>query len=635
MNSEPPASLINATAEFLRKYPPFDHMEPGALRYLAGRLRLNYHPRDSVILSPDHGTPSSLRIIQRGLVQIHQSGSYAAAYGPTGSLGPGECFSVAALMEERPVSAPYVAVADTFCYELAKPDFTELLHRSPRALDFATNYLKSLLRESRRLLKMHYSSSTGEQQAMSRPLRSLIKRTLISCAPETSIGDALRAIHRANVGSIAIVSPQGMPLGILTRHDVVGRVTLPELDLNRPINSIMTPYPHTLPAEANAHDAALAMARHGIRHVLVMDEGRVIGVVTERDLFLLQQVSMRRINVTITGAASIDDLKQAADDIRHLIRLMLEQGVSAEQLTLIISTLNDALTQRIIELELQRHDLDDIEWCWLAFGSEGRYEQTLYTDQDNGLIFAEPDNGDSEAIRRRLLPMAKAVNHALDACGFPLCKGNIMAGNPELCLSLQEWRRKFSGWIGNPAPKALLNASIFFDFRPLLGATQLADTLREGLLALTATHAGFLHMMAQNALQVAPPLGHLRDFIVDEDGDFPGTINLKNSGARLFVDAARIFSLAQGVASTSTAQRLRTAGTRMNMSEDEVASSVESFYFIQQQRLRHQYGEVQCAPGGENRIDPDKLNEVDRRILKEALRQARKLQTRLELDYQL
>src|SRR6185503_7617506 len=129
--------------------------------------------------------------------------------------------------------------------------------------------------------------------------------------------------------------------------------------------------------------------------------------------------------------------------------------------------LNDRLTERVVVLEAARHDLSGSPWCWLALGSEGRQEQTFSTDQDNAIVFEATSQQSERDARARLLPFGKAVNRTLDACGFPLCPGNIMAGNPECTLSLREWRDAFSGWVNNPAPEALLKATIFFDFRPV------------------------------------------------------------------------------------------------------------------------------------------------------------------------
>jgi CBS domain-containing protein len=306
--------------------------------------------------------------------------------------------------------------------------------------------------------------------------------------------------------------------------------------------------------------------------------------------------------------------------------------VAADQLTHLISTLNDLLTLRVIELTHDEFDLPQVRWCWVALGSEGRYEQTLSTDQDNGIIF-DPDGADVESLRKSLLPFADSVNRKLDSCGFPLCKGGIMAGNPEWCLSVEEWRGKFARWIQAPEPKALLNASIFFDFRPLYGDEDLSHNLRQWLHGATAKATLFLRLMTENALQCQPPLGLIRDFVYDNNKDFPHTIDLKMHGSRPFVDAARIFALANGVTVTSTAQRLRGAAGATNLGAD-VEAMIDGFYFIQQLRLRNQQG-LAVENEGANRINPDELNELDRLILKEAFKQARKLQDKLKLDYRL
>jgi len=627
------ATLAAAVAQFLRHYPPFSQMEEAALQFLAANVDLGYYPKGTVILDPSQAEPRVLHIIQRGTVQVVPFNTMQNGDAHPVNMGAGECFSVSALLEKRAVMAPYTATADTFCYELPAGKFPELLNRSPVFREFATQYLASMLRESRRLIQLNFTSATGEQQAMGRTLRSLVKRAAVTCAPQTPIGEVLRTMQGRKIGSILVVNEAGRPVGIFTRHDVLDRVALAQCDLARPISEVMTPDPLTLPAEDSAYDATLLIAHRGIRHIPVCDGNRLIGVVTERDLFALQRVSVRAINRTIAGAQSIDELRSAAADIRRLARSMLGQGVAAEQLTLIISTLNDALVRQILEIEQAGFPLDGIRWCWLAFGSEGRFEQTVSTDQDNGLIF-ETGDATPDAVRARLLPFAQAVNRALDTCGFPLCKGNIMAGNPQWCLSLAEWCEKFDLWIANTDPQALLGAVIFFDFRALHGDDALARALRRHLMALAQGNRRFQRQLAQYALETRPPLGIISNFVTEDDGEFRGTIDLKKSGARLFTDGARVLALAAGVAHTNTAQRLRQAGTALNMPAEEIASITDAFFFLQTLRLRGQMAADVTAHGA-NRVSPAQLNEVDRRILKESFRQLRKLQSRVALDYQL
>jgi CBS domain-containing protein len=288
---------------------------------------------------------------------------------------------------------------------------------------------------------------------------------------------------------------------------------------------------------------------------------------------------------------------------------------------------------QVIDLVEGDFELPYVPWCWMVFGSEGRLEQTLVTDQDNGIIFAADSVEEAAGLRLRFLPFAKAVNQALDACGFPLCSGDIMAGNPAWCLSLDEWKQCFDDWITVPEPKALLNATIFFDFRPLYGQEELVSELQGWLLRRTGGNTAFLRAMASVALEQEPPLAWWRDFRLDGGKQHPHTLDLKAHGVRLFVDAARVLALDHGVVSTNTVERLR--GLRKSMGlrlpAGEVEAMAAAFYQLQRLRLQNQVkGE---PPEAANRLDPDRLHKLDRQILKEALRQARTLQQRLQLDY--
>ena len=388
----------------------------------------------------------------------------------------------------------------------------------------------------------------------------------------------------------------------------------------------------TLPASATAYEAMHVMAERGVRQIAVVENGRLKGVVNERDLFALQRVSMRQVNEGLHSADTLDKLKRAGDDIRLLTQNLLAQGVGAEPVTRTIAALNDALSRRVIDLVMERHDLRDFGWCWLALGSEGRGEQTFATDQDNALLFSAGDGREADARRARLTAFAREVNAALDTLGFPLCTGNVMASNPELCLSTEEWKAKFLAWIRAPTPQALLSANIVFDFRPLYGDTTMSDALREWLFGYTQANPMFLRLMVQNALEIEPPLGLIRTFAVDDAAAVKGTIDLKTRGTRIFVDCARVFALEHGIADTGTVARIRLAGVRLHIEPRHVDATVEAFHFLQLLRLRQQ---DRVGAGGPNRIDPYALHDIDQRMLKEALRQARQLQERLRLSYRL
>ena len=469
----------------------------------------------------------------------------------------------------------------------------------------------------------------SEQQTLAQPLRTLIQKEPVICREDASVREVVALMHSHDVGSVVVVDPLSRPVGMFTTKDLVA---IAARGLDEPVAGVMTRTPFTLPAHAMAYEAALAMMSLRIRHVLVMEDQRLIGVVSERDLFSLQRLGLGEITTEIRLAASVGLLVGLAAEIRKLARLLVEQGVAAEQLTMFVSVLNDRLCQRILEVERKHHRWDQISWCWLAFGSEGRFEQTFSTDQDNGLLFVAHDGASPDSVREHLLPFARRVNEALDACGFPLCKGNVMASNPKLCLSLDEWKARMRGWVQTSAPNALLDAAICFDFRPLHGDATLAATLREWVFSLTRANPAFLRLMAENALESRPPLGFLRDFTTNDAPSSPHALNLKLNGARPFIDAARIYALAHGLPHTNTGARLRAARAGTGMGAAECEALVGAFFAIQGMRLRNQ-AEVEPGESRANRLDPDSLNEFERRTLKEAFVQARKLQSRLALDY--
>jgi CBS domain-containing protein len=472
-------------------------------------------------------------------------------------------------------------------------------------------------------------------ETLTTPLSSLLRRAPVTCPPDMPIRAALSLMRRDRVGSLLVVDAEGRPAGVFTLNDLRDRVAAEECDLDRPMSTVMTPNPFCLGGDATALEAALAMAQRLIHHVVVTSEdGRILGVVSEKDLFALQRLGVGHIAAGLAEAQDLPSLEAAAADIRQLTRMLMAQGLEAEQLTRLVSELNDQLAQRILYLAFSDAGLEDVSWCWLALGSEGRFEQTLLTDQDNGLIFTPPEGADVENLRARLLPVARRVNEWLAACGFPLCKGEIMACNPKWCLSLEEWQNTFSDWLFRGDAPVLLNASIFFDFRALAGDAGLAGALRTWLTDKIKGNRRFLKQMTLNALGNRPPLGLVRDFVTDGEGETAGTLDLKINGATLFVDAARIFALAAGIVDTTTVARLRAAAATWKMDEAEVEGWIEAFHHIQQLRLRLHQQQLAHDQPLSNRVAPEDLSTLDRTFLKESLRQAKKLQGRLEGFFQ-
>jgi CBS domain-containing protein len=333
----------------------------------------------------------------------------------------------------------------------------------------------------------------------------------------------------------------------------------------------------------------------------------------------------------IRAARDVDEVVRAANRVRELPRPMLEKGLRPEAVTALVTAVNDRVTARLIELTGLDAALADAGGCWIVLGSAGRGEQTLATDQDNAIVFADGPGADSQ--RRALLPLAERVNTALDRSGYPLCRGEVMAGNPRWCLSRSEWRERFGAWIDRPEPEALLNAAIFFDFRAVYGEPGLVTGLRDWLAGYARERGRFLFLMVRNALGNQPPLGLVRDFAVARGGAHPGTVDLKVNGIQLFVEPARIYALADGVTATNTLERLAgIAGVRGRPTAD-LDAWMDAFRVLQRARLGLNAAQHARGEPLHNYLDPATLGDEERRRLKHALRQARNLQARLARDF--
>lgn len=626
---------IHGTMEFLRKYPPFNQMESAHLAFLVENCQLRFYATGDSIIKPDDGPIEYFYIVKQGLVHGERPHSSKDGKETTFEITTGECFPLAALIGERATRTEHLAAQDCFCLLLNKPAFIKLFTLSNPLRDFALRGVSSLLDQVNQQVQLHATQTLGAQYSLEARLGELAMQQPVSCRPHTPLREAVRLMHEQHVGSMVITDEQLKPLGIFTLRDLRRVVADGCSDLNQPIAQLMTQQPFALSPQASAFDAAMAMTERHIAHVCLVEHGRLCGVISERDLFSLQRVDLVHLARSIRHAGKLETLAALRSDIQQLVDHMLAHGASSTQITQLITQLNDHTVCRVIELGIEALGDPGVPFTWLCFGSEGRREQTLYTDQDNGILFDATDAAEAATIRARLLPLATHINNALAECGFSLCKGQIMASNPELCLSRSEWSRRFRGFVREATAENLLASSIYFDLRVVWGSEDGCRQLQQELLELVADTPLFQRMLADNALRQKPPVGRLRDFVVARKGAEKDTLDLKVQGLTPFVDGARLLALANGISVSNTLERLRLLVEQEVIDAQDGAAYAEAYHFIQQTRLQQHQLQTRGGLPFSNRLDPDSLNQLDRRILRESFRQAQRLQSSLALRYQL
>ncbi|MBN9462708.1 MAG: CBS domain-containing protein [Burkholderiales bacterium] len=629
-------TLRAGVAQFLRAHAPFSMMSDDDLEFVARHVELAYYARGETLIGPDDGPPRACFILKQGLVEglRRQPGRPDSDPEPMVQRVPGEMLPVSALMAARPVMSTYRAAGDVFCWVLPKAQFDELQGRSPVFLDFCKRRMASLLELSHQSLQASYAAQATQWRTIEAPLESMLRRAPVTCGPDESLRAVFERMERERVGAIVVttLAPGGgeQVQGIFTRHDVLDRVVLPGLSLETPVRAVMSAPVVTLDARQSVGDAMLRMSDRTIRHIPVMRDGRLAGVVAERDLFVLQRRSMQQIGDAIGRAHSVAELQLPAAEIRQWSFGLVAQGVSASFITRLVSRLDDQLTARLLELKAAEHAVGLDRLCWLALGSQGREEQIAASGQDNALIVAEAA---APQEREAMEAFARDVNAALTACGHPSGRSGIVAGSPHWCLDPAQWRALVEGWIEGDGPEAPREAGVFLDFRPVAGAAALAQALREHVAERAAAAPRFLQRMRTAALRHAPPQSWSAGVLDALFGAQAAHIDLEAHGTTPLVDAARVFALTRGVRATGTVERLEALAADGVLAAEEARAWIDSFRYLQGLRLRARQEGAAPPPDDPDVLDTRTLSTLDRRILKEAFREVRRMQQRLAAHF--
>ena len=401
------------------------------LEFIAERARLGYFPVGSTIVEPASGIAEYLHIIQRGHVRVRNPNAAV----DDEVRGVGECFPVAALAAGATGTRTFEATEDVFSLLLPRADFDALRERSPEFAQFCTEALATLVQHSLGQLRNHFSQRATDQQTMLEPLKALVRREPVYCTAETTVRAALERMSEEGVRTIAVVDSRRRPLGIFTLLDLMERVVLPGMSLATPVQQVMTTGPAMLDELSNAQEGLALMASRGFHQLLVVRDGELAGIVTERDLFGLQRVTMRNITQSVRQARDVAGLQRIVADIAALTDNLVAQGAAAEPLTHTITALNDSLAQRLFELLLpgipaRRRGMV------LARGRQRRPPRADGRDrpgQRDRLRVRTSATCRSRASGCCGLPLQRTER--LAELGFPLCSGNIMASNPDCCLT--------------------------------------------------------------------------------------------------------------------------------------------------------------------------------------------------------
>jgi len=620
--------------DFLKDLMPFNTLEDTVLHNLARHCTIDFYPKGTRLLKARESEITHLYIIQRGGVKsfiTDEQGEITLK----DYRGEGAVVGALGIIRGTKANLDVETVEDTFCFLLPKKVFLELINKQP---GFAQYYLKSfsdkVVATAYNELRRHKWTRRGDDDLYLFSVRAgELLKTLRKVDAETTIQDAAGEMAKHGVGSLLISKPDDSEefVGIITDKDLRRKVLARGMDYRTPVKEIMSSPVQTVLSEDICFDVLLKMMSTGIHHLAVERSDKIIGVITSHDIMLQQGHSPYYLFKEIVSQRSFQGLYPLAQKIPETIRNLIKEGGKAGNITRMIAVLNDHILEKMLDLLHEEMGPPPLSFCWLLMGSEGRREQTFRTDQDNAIIYADPDG--REQAREAELYFGEFARRAIDHlvnCGYPLCPGDIMARNPRWCQPYSVWCRYFENWISAPEPQELLNVMIFFDFRSGYGDASLARNLRDHLNSMTRRQEIYLMHLARDCIAGRVPLSFFKSFMVEKNGEHKNELDIKRQGLVPFVNFARVMALKHGVSETNTLARLNVLKEDGHISRDLWAAASEGYELQMQLRLVHQLYQIENGMIPDNYINPANLTELEKRMLKDAFSVIERLQANLK-----
>jgi CBS domain-containing protein len=432
--------------------------------------------------------------------------------------------------------------------------------------------------------------------------------------------------------SSVLVMQEEKLAGIVTDKDLRKRVIAAGLDPSAEIEAVMTDSPMTLEVGSAVDAALLLMMRENYHHLPVLDDGRPVGLVTAGDILRSQSEHPLRLVRDIHKRESVDDLLRLSRRLPSLFERMVTLGRDVEQIGRMVTHITDAFTIRLIQLAEKKFGEPPMHYAWVVFGSQAREEQTARTDQDNGLVLERKANEEEAEYFAKL---ADFVCDGLDKLGYVYCPGEIMALNVKWRVSLAKWKRHFDNWIDEPEPQSVMHSSIFFDMRCVHGRRRLVNELLEYATTRAKDNRIFRRFMAANVLSHRPPIGFFRRFVQEDDGSQSEGLNLKHRGIVPITDLVRMRALEGEITAANTFRRLEQVVELGVMNKGDARSLRDALVLINRIRLNHQAKQMAAGQKPTNFVPPDELSPLMRRNLKAAFSLVVEAQNALAVRYQV
>jgi CBS domain-containing protein len=619
----------------LRDTEPFNHLPDEVYAEISQAALFKKFPAHVYIFNQHDQPTGYLYVVKTGLIEI-----VAATPGGVQMVvdyrKDGAFFGGTPIFTNEPYTAGARTVNETECFLIPRELLLEVASRYPHISEYFTQAIYSRIRKLySEMVSDHTQQTLTRMDAypFKKRLSEIMRTAVETCLPTTTVREIARQFTHGDIGAVMVRDGSNHVAGIVTEHDLVTKVLARDTLDERIVTAadIMTPEPMTMSIDTYVYEAISFILRHKIKHVPVVDQGELVGLVTLRDLMRYRSQKSMLLVGRVNDAQTIEELALIRLEISKVAKALMTEVRSHIETVEIISYIHHCILRRCYDLVLaetvrQGNVPPDIRFCLFIMGSGGRREMLLLPDQDNGFIFEDYPDSMQKEVDAFFVPFAEKLVDAFVQVGYPRCNGDVMVNNPLWCGRVQDWQARVADWMEVPEPKKVMYSTIFFDFMPLAGDSELCQDLRVIVHRELDRNPSFMYFLLENDLKSKPPLGILGRFILDKSEEHKGEVSLKLAGSIFIVDCIRMFLLEQGVDATTTVERID-ALTKLDVLNLETAehlkAALEAFTFL---RLRREIELLDQGKEPSHYIDPYLLTKNEQEILKEAFKVAGKLQ---------
>ena len=449
---------------------------------------------------------------------------------------------------------------------------------------------------------------------------------------ESTIGEAANMLSKRKADCLLLKNQNNEYIGIITDSDIQKRVVALDLHPDNQVYLIMSSPIIYFHENASLLEVINSSEEKRINHAVIKNSsGEVTGTLSIKGIFNVLKDSLSFFIEEVKNAETIGELKEYYRKLQLFIRPLILSDISVNHITSVLSSFSDAVTRKVIEIAIEVSGKPPAAFSFISMGSEGRKEETLYTDQDNAIIYSDVQEENSEEVRLYFNKLGETVCNSLNQIGYSFCKGNIMAKNHQWCQPLNKWKDYFTDWITTPEPQNLLDATIFFDFRNVYGDEELTDNLRKTIDGFKNRNSLFLYHMAHNAFNtkfMQLPAGY---FSTDKNSE---PVDLKNAVSPVIM-FARIYCLQNNIWHTNTHDRLEALKERNILNESTAVDLIFVYDYLLKLRFKNQANLLNHSLPVSNTINIKRLPEIEQSILKKVLSLIPSFQNRIGTDFRI